>query len=209
GGPTREYLDPVRFLSNPSSGKMGCALAQQAAAAGAEVVLVSGPGALSPEEMSGENLRVVNVVSAEEMFAAVNENIAGADVFIGAAAVADYTPAQRSAEKMKKTDEDLTLPLQRTPDILKSVSTGEARPRFVVGFAAESTDLQANARKKLQEKNLDLIAANSVVEDGSGFGADTNRVTLFGPDDFRRELPLMSKWAVADIILEHVAMRLE
>ncbi|MFO7948610.1 MAG: bifunctional phosphopantothenoylcysteine decarboxylase/phosphopantothenate--cysteine ligase CoaBC [Armatimonadota bacterium] len=209
GGPTREYLDPVRFLSNPSSGKMGYALAQQAAAAGANVVLVSGPGTLSQEEMSGENLRVINVVSAEEMFATVNENIDDADVFIAAAAVADYAPARRSAEKIKKTDEDLTLALQSTPDILKSVATGDARPQFVVGFAAESADLHSNARRKLEEKNLDLIAANSVVEDGSGFGVDTNRVTLFGPDEFRRELPLMSKWAVADIILDHVASRLQ
>lgn len=209
GGPTREYLDPVRYLSNPSSGKMGYALAQQAVAAGAEAVLVAGPGDVSSADASGENLRIIDVVSADEMLTAVRENLSGADAFIGAAAVADYQPAQRYTEKMKKAEGDLELPLQRTPDIIDTVSHHEQRPQVVVGFAAESADIEANARSKLQEKNLDLIAANSVVEDASGFGADTNRVTLLGPDQFRRELPLMSKWAVGGVIMEYIGQRLE
>lgn len=209
GGPTREYLDPVRYLSNPSSGKMGYALAQQAAAAGAQVVLVSGPGEISSADAPGGNLRIVDVVSADEMLTEVMENISGADVFIGAAAVADYQPAQRHTQKMKKAEGDLQLSLQRTPDIVDTVSHHDSRPQMVVGFAAESADLEANARSKLEEKALDLIAANSIAEDESGFGVDTNRVTLLGPDEFRQELPLMSKWAVAGIILELIAGRLE
>jgi phosphopantothenoylcysteine decarboxylase/phosphopantothenate--cysteine ligase len=188
---------------------MGFALAQQAAAAGADVVLVSGPGEVSSTDAPGGNLQIVDVVSADEMLNAVMENIPGADVFIGAAAVADYRPAQHHTEKMKKGAQELQLTLQRTTDILQTVSHNEPRPQMVVGFAAETADLEANARAKLQAKDLDLVAANSVAEEGSGFGVDTNRVTLLGPDDFRQELPLMSKWAVADVILDLIAERLQ
>jgi phosphopantothenoylcysteine decarboxylase / phosphopantothenate---cysteine ligase len=208
GGPTREYLDPVRFLSNPASGKMGFALAEQAAAMGADVRLVSGASATAGgDEVSGA-FEVIEVTSAAEMLGAVQSNISGCDVFIGAAAVADYCFGKVAAEKMKKTDEVLSVELQRTADILRWVAESAQRPRLVVGFAAESHDVEAHAAAKLADKKLDLIVANDIVEPGSGFGGDTNRVTLLGTGDFRADLPLMSKWAVAGAVLEEVARRL-
>ncbi len=208
GGPTREYLDPVRFLSNSSSGKMGYALAEQAAAAGAEVMLIAGASLeAAGHEVTGA-FETTEVTSAAEMLAGVQSSIGGCDGFIGAAAVADYSFGEPAAEKMKKTEGTLSVELERTPDILRWVAESTQRPRLVIGFAAESRDVEANAAAKLADKKLDLIVANDIMEAGSGFGADTNRVTLLGNDDFRVDLPLMSKWAVASAVLDEVARRL-
>jgi len=202
GGPTRERIDPVRYLSNASSGKMGFALAEQAAVAGADVTLVTGAAA---DAAAAGDYHVVHVVSAAEMAAEVSASIAGVDAFIAAAAVADYTPAAPSQQKLKKTGEGMTLQLEPTQDILRAVAQGEHRPPVVVGFAAESEQLLENAAGKLQGKNLDLIVANSITEPGSGFGTDTNRVSILGRGDYRVDLPLMSKWAVADAVMAEVA----
>ena len=210
GGPTREFMDPVRFLGNPSSGKMGFALADAAASSGAQVTLVSGAPASAGEALGfGGGFEVVEVTSAAEMLEAVRNRLDDVDVFIGAAAVADYSFVQTSAEKLKKSAETLHVELQKTPDIIKSVSESPQRPTIVVGFAAESHDVLANAEGKLKAKGLDLIVANSLLEPGSGFGTDTNRVTVLGADGFRSDLPLMSKYAVAVAVLEEVARRLE
>ncbi len=208
GGPTREFMDPVRFMSNASSGKMGYALAQQAAAAGAEVTLVSGTPREMTETLSG-GFETVEVTSASEMLAAVQNNIGGADVFISAAAVADYTFAQTARHKMKKGGDTLTVELHKTADIVRWVAESPQRPRLVVGFAAESQEVLSNAAAKLAEKKLDLIVANDITEPGSGFGSDTNRVSILGPDEYRADLPLMSKWAVASALLDEVARRLQ
>ena len=209
GGPTREYMDPVRFLSNASSGKMGFALAEQAAAAGAQVTLIAGTSRQMAEALDRPGgFDTIEVIGAAEMFSAVQGNIGGVDVFIAAAAVADYTFAEIAEQKIKKTEARLTVELGRTPDIVKWVAEGPQRPQMVVGFAAESQDVVSNAAAKLADKNLDLIVANSIVEPGSGFGADTNRVSILGRDDFRADLPLMSKSAVAGAVLDEVARRL-
>ncbi len=204
GGPTREHIDPVRYLSNASSGKMALALADQAAAAGADVTLVTGAPAGDEGSANGD-FNVVRVVSAAEMAAEVRASLGGVDVFIAAAAVADYTPAAPSQQKLKKTGEAMTLQLEPTQDILRSVAQGPDRPPVVIGFAAESEQLIENAAAKLDSKNLDLIVANNITEPGSGFGTDTNRVTILGRGDHRVDLPLMSKWAVAGAVMDEVA----
>ena len=198
-GGTQEAIDPVRFVGNHSSGKMGFAVAEAARDRGAEVVLVSGPAAL-PDPYA---VCVVRVQNAAGMRDAVLEACAGADALVMAAAVADYQPAAAVGQKIKRTAEGLTLSLMKTPDILAEV--GE-RPGLVkVGFAAESEDLLANARKKLGSKGLDLIAANDITAEGSGFGSDTNRVLLLGRDGSEEELPLLPKYEVAGRILDRVA----
>ena len=204
GGPTREHIDPVRYLSNASSGKMAAALAEQAAAAGADVTLVTGASASGDGGPDGD-FNVVRVVSAAEMAAEVRGSLGGVDVFIAAAAVADYTPATPSQQKLKKTGEAMTLQLEPTQDILRSVAQGPDRPSVVIGFAAESEQLIENAAAKLEGKSLDLIVANNITEPGSGFGTDTNRVTILGRSDHRVDLPLMSKWAVAGAVMDEVA----
>lgn len=204
GGPTREHIDPVRYLSNASSGKMALALAEQAAAAGADVTLVTGAPAGDEGSADGD-FNVVQVVSAAEMAAEVRASLGGVDVFIAAAAVADYTPAAPSQQKLKKTGEGMTLQFEPTQDILRSVAQGPDRPAVVIGFAAESENLIDNAAAKLEAKNLDLIVANNITEPGSGFGTDTNRVTILGRGDYRVDLPLMSKWAVAGAVMDEVA----
>lgn len=209
GGPTREFMDPVRFLSNPSSGKMGFALAEAAALFGAEVTLVSGTPAQAAETLGyGGGFEIVEVTSAAEMLEAVRGRLNGVDAFIASAAVADYSFAQTSAQKLKKSEETLHVELHKTPDIVRWVAESPQRPAMVVGFAAESHDVLANAAEKLQAKKLDLIVANSLMEPGSGFGSDTNRVSILGPDGFRSDLPLMSKYAVAAAVLDEVAQRL-
>ena len=173
-GPTRERIDPVRFITNRSSGKMGFAVAQAARDAGAaEVVIVSGPVNVA----TPRGVRRVDVETAEQMMAAVNANLAGTDIFIAAAAVSDYRPLQVAAEKIKKTSDSLVLPLSRTTDILASVAAGTPRP-FVVGFAAETQNVERNALAKLEGKNLDLIAANQVGEN-LGFDQDDNALTVY------------------------------
>lgn len=176
-GPTREPIDPVRFISNPSSGKMGYALAQVAARRGAEVVLVSGPTSLPDPE----GVRVVRVTTAEEMAKAVEAEVDGMDLFIGAAAVSDYRPAAAAPQKLKKTPADETLALTRTPDILAGLGArfaGKAGGPVLVGFAAETEEVISRAREKLKKKGCDLVVANKVGAPGAGFGSDTNRVAL-------------------------------
>ena len=188
-GPTREHLDPVRFLSNPSTGRMGFAVARAARAAGHAVTLVAGPVALK----TPPGVRRVDVVSAREMLAAVHAAVAGADVLVMTAAVADWRPARCAKKKLKKSEMTDTLKLVRNPDILKSVRG----PRIRIGFAAETGLPDAEAARKCREKNLDLVVGNDVTRPGSGFGTITNRVTLVTPDGAVRRLPLMSKLAVA------------
>jgi phosphopantothenoylcysteine decarboxylase/phosphopantothenate--cysteine ligase len=198
-GPTREALDPVRFLSNRSSGKMGFALARVAASLGADVTLVTGPADLS--DLPG--VRMVRVTTCAEMQAAVLEAVAGVEAFISAAAPADYRPAEYSEQKLRK-GEDRALALVRTNDILQTVSATR-RPPVLVGFAAETSDAVARGREKLERKGLDLLAANDVTAAGSGFAVDTNRVVILRRDGSQRPLPLMSKLAVAEVILGEVA----
>jgi phosphopantothenoylcysteine decarboxylase/phosphopantothenate--cysteine ligase len=198
-GPTCEDIDPVRYLTNRSSGKMGYAIAEAAARRGAHVILVSGPTSL--ETSSG--VERINVRSAEEMYRAVLEKIGLSTIAILAAAVADYQPAQRQDQKMKRNSQPLTISLEPTPDILAAVSRNKG-DRFVVGFAAETVHVAENARKKLTAKNADLIVANDVTAEGAGFDIDTNVVTLFARDGRELALPRMSKRDVAHKILDEV-----
>ena len=194
-GPTREYLDPVRFLSNPSTGKMGFAVARAAAMRGHEVALVAGPVSLK----TPKGVRRIDVTSAREMLAAVERELsqqAPGTVFVSTAAVADWRPAKCAARKLKKGQMSDTLKLVRNPDILKTVARRSKGVCFV-GFAAETNDVIAEARRKCREKNLDMIVANDVTEKGSGFGVDTNRVTFVRKDGSVERLPLMTKLAVA------------
>ena len=200
-GATREEIDPVRFLSNRSSGRMGFALAEAARARGAEVTLVA--GATSADAPNG--VRVIRALSADEMHAAVQAGVRDATVFIGAAAVSDYRPAKRAAQKLKKTGAALTLALEPTTDILASVAAARHDGLLVVGFAAESENVVAHAREKLARKKLDAIVANDITRDGAGFDAETNIVTLIARDrDAPVELPLMSKLEAAHRVLDEV-----
>jgi phosphopantothenoylcysteine decarboxylase/phosphopantothenate--cysteine ligase len=198
-GPTVEDIDPVRFVSNRSSGAMGYRLAEAARDRGARVVLVSGPTALeAPRDVS-----FVAVRSAEQMQQAVAAQVGPATVVVAAAAVSDYRPARRSGAKIKKADGPMPLELVRTPDILKELGAAKGG-RLLVGFAAETEDLVANARKKLEAKNLDLIVANDVTASGAGFGSPTNAVVLLRRDGTRRDVPLASKREVAERILDEI-----
>jgi phosphopantothenoylcysteine decarboxylase/phosphopantothenate--cysteine ligase len=198
-GPTREPLDPVRYISNRSSGKMGYAIAEAAARRGARVILVSGPTALDPPREA----QVVPVETAQEMYDAVLAHLEAVTVVIKAAAVADYRPKQVAREKIKKDERVPEVTLESTPDILAEVGKRKGR-RILVGFAAETHDLVANARKKLQRKNLDLMVANDVSQPGAGFDADTNLVKILDAKGGVEELPLLPKAAVADRILDRV-----
>ncbi|HEY2460561.1 MAG TPA: bifunctional phosphopantothenoylcysteine decarboxylase/phosphopantothenate--cysteine ligase CoaBC [Candidatus Acidoferrum sp.] len=198
-GPTCEDIDPVRYLTNRSSGKMGYAVAEAAARRGARVILVSGPTALD----AAEGVERVDVRTAEEMHRAVAERFAGCSIAILAAAVADYRPAQQHAKKMKRTADSLMISLEPTVDILAGVSRDKGE-RVVVGFAAETDNVAANARKKLAAKNADLIVANDVTAEGAGFDHDTNVVTLFARDGRDLPLPRMSKRDVAERILDEI-----
>ncbi|MHB8551460.1 MAG: bifunctional phosphopantothenoylcysteine decarboxylase/phosphopantothenate--cysteine ligase CoaBC [Acidiferrobacterales bacterium] len=200
-GPTWEPIDPVRVITNRSSGKMGYAIAAAAMEAGARVTLISGPTALPPPE----RVECIHVMTAQEMFDAVQERVAAAQVFIGAAAVADYRPAQAAAGKIKKTADTLQLDLVRNPDILASVASRIPAP-FIVGFAAETGDLERNAAAKLRTKRADLIAANLVGQPGSGFEADDNRLLLVDASG-TVELPLLSKARTARELIHHIAVR--
>ena len=204
-GPTREPLDPVRFLSNRSSGKMGYALAAAAAARGHEVTLISGPVALPPPP----DVQVVRVVTAADMLAAVKLHLPKCEALIMAAAVADWRPVRVAWRKMKKGGaQRLTLDLKRTPDILKTIRGLKGR-RLFIGFAAETHNLRAEAGRKLREKKLDLIVANDVSQPGAGFEADANQVMLIAADGAEQALPLMSKRAVAERILDWIETRAE
>jgi len=195
-GGTMEPIDPVRVITNHSSGKMGYALAEAARDRGANVVLVTAPTSLADPAL----VKVVQVRTAEEMSQAIQEHVTKADALVMAAAVADYRPTETAGQKIKKTDDDLNISLAKTTDILKS-----AKGNFVrVGFAAESQNLVENAKAKVGSKNLDLIAANDITADGSGFGSDTNKVTLINRDLAVEELPLLSKYEVSNRILDRV-----
>ncbi|MGC9320105.1 MAG: bifunctional phosphopantothenoylcysteine decarboxylase/phosphopantothenate--cysteine ligase CoaBC [Armatimonadota bacterium] len=197
-GPTREPLDPVRFISNPSSGKMGYALAEEAARRGASVTLVSGPVSLADPP----GVSVTRVSTAMQMYQAVEERAGEVDLFIGAAAVADWRPAQVSDQKLKKSGrEEMTLRLTRTPDIIAGVACWEPRP-VVAGFAAETGDLLENASQKLHEKGLDLMVANDVTRTDVGFGADVNEVVLIDASGHQQRLPRMTKAEVACAVLD-------
>jgi phosphopantothenoylcysteine decarboxylase/phosphopantothenate--cysteine ligase len=200
-GPTREALDPVRYLTNRSSGKMGYAVARAALEAGAEVVLVSGPVDLPPPP----GARVIRVETAAQMRAAVQGELAGTDVFIAAAAVADYRPAQVAASKIKKQADEMQLGLLRNPDILAEVAAAEPRP-FVVGFAAETNDVEANARKKLEGKRLDMIAANRVGAD-CGFDREDNALRVLWPGG-GEDLGSGAKAGLARRLVELIAERM-
>ena len=199
-GPTREAIDPVRYVSNRSSGKMGYALARAAVQRGAEVVLISGPTSLQPPP----GLRWVSVTTAAEMREAVHREAKKCTAVIMAAAVADYRPVDVPCHKMKRGDGILELRMEPNPDILRELGT-EKSGKLLIGFAAETENLTANAQKKLQAKNLDMIVANNVAQQGSGFDVDTNIATLVTRGGACQTLPLMSKAALADRILDQFA----
>jgi phosphopantothenoylcysteine decarboxylase/phosphopantothenate--cysteine ligase len=195
-GPTREHLDPVRFLSNPSTGKMGFAVAEAAVRRGCECVLVAGPVALK----TPAGVKRIDVVSAREMCAAVKAAVKGAaTVLIGTAAVADWRPAKCASRKLKKKEMSGVLTLVRNPDILKIVK-GVRK----VGFAAETGAPVKEAARKCREKKLEFVVANDVTENGAGFGCDTNKVTFVYPDGSVKDIPLMSKRSVARRIVDEV-----
>jgi len=202
-GPTREWLDPVRFISNPSSGRQGFAVAQAAVDQGADVVLVTGPTSL-PTPIG---VRRVDVTSAQEMANVVLPETAAADVLVMSAAVGDYRPVSTAPQKIKKTADGLTVHLARTVDILGAVAIRREEtgyPRVVVGFAAESENIEENARDKLRSKSLDLIVANDITSRDAGFVSETNRVTIIAGDGGLHKLPLMSKTEVAEHLIGFV-----
>lgn len=198
-GPTREALDPVRFLTNHSTGKMGYAAAKQAMLRGAEVTLVSGPVSIAPPPF----VERISVVSAQEMFEEVCKRYADMDILIKTAAVADYTPVDFHTDKIKKSQEQLSVPLKRTTDILAWLGEHIAENQVLCGFAMETADVLEYARQKLAKKNADLIAANSLRDEGAGFGTDTNRLTLIEKER-TTELGLLSKEQAADQLLDHL-----
>lgn len=202
-GPTFEDLDPVRFIGNRSSGRMGFAVAEQAALMGADVILVAGPTSLA----TPPRVHRVDVRSAEEMMRGVLDNLDGADIYVGAAAVADYRPVAPRPTKIKKQAEVIELKLIRNPDILATIAERRERP-FLVGFAAETDDVLRYARGKLEAKRLDMIAANQVGQPGSGFDSTDNELTLLWPDG-QLALPRASKQELARRLLEQVMLRLE
>lgn len=198
-GPTQEAIDPVRYLTNPSTGKMGYALARAAEQRGAHVTLVCGPTHL-PDPL---NVEVVHIQDTQEMAEAVFSRLEQSQVIIKAAAVADYRPSDRAIHKIKKTDGPMVLELVRNPDILQEIGRRK-KQQILVGFAAETQHLEENAATKLKKKNLDMIVGNLIGPDDSGFQADTNRVTLFHRNGQAEALPVMNKLAVANAILDRV-----
>jgi phosphopantothenoylcysteine decarboxylase/phosphopantothenate--cysteine ligase len=200
-GATREAIDPVRFLSNNSSGRMGFAIAEAATRRGARVTVIAGATTAS----APQNISLIRADSAEQMHAAVMSEIPNASVFIGAAAVADYRPVRQSAQKIKKSFPSLLLELERTPDILRSVASAKQNGLLVIGFAAETENVLANARDKMNSKNLDAIIANDITREGAGFDTITNEVTIISRNGSAPiHVPLMAKTNVADVILDEV-----
>jgi phosphopantothenoylcysteine decarboxylase/phosphopantothenate--cysteine ligase len=209
-GPTRESIDPSRFLSNPSTGKMGYALAAEAARRGAEVTLISGPTHVTPPA----GVTLVRVTTADEMFRATLNQAQGADLVLKAAAVADYRPEHRSRGKLKKetlkrrtrrddvADRSIDLRLVATPDILEEIGRRKKPAQVLVGFAAETGDLAINAAKKLRKKNLDLVVANRIGAQGEGFDSETNKALVIARDGSTTELPLMTKVEMAAAIID-------
>ena len=198
-GPTVESIDPVRYISNHSSGRMGYAIAKAAMLRGAEVTLVSGPTSLEPPMF----VNTVNIRSAADMYEAVMERRDEQDIIIKAAAVADYTPAEVSNEKVKKKDDEMRIPLTRTKDILKALGENRKDGQFLCGFSMETQNMLENSRAKLKKKNIDMIVANNLKEEGAGFKTDTNVVTLITEKE-ELPLPLMSKDEVADHLLDFI-----
>ena len=198
-GPTQEAIDPVRFISNRSSGKMGYALAKMAVLRGADVTLVSGPVSIAP--FAG--IETVEVRSAQQMFEAVTERSAERDVIIMCSAVADYKPVSCSDQKLKKNDSDMTIPLTRTQDILGWLGEHKQAGQVLVGFSMETENLIENSRQKLTKKHADLICANSIASEQTGFAVDTNKVTLITQEAVK-ELPLCTKEETADLILDSI-----
>ncbi len=202
-GPTREAIDPVRFVSNPSSGKMGYAVAKAAADRGADVILVSGPTALN----TPFSVRRIDVVTASEMAEAVFKQMDDANIIVKVAAVSDYAPSEKAEHKIKKGDGGISITMERTVDILAELSRRK-KNQILVGFAAETQNLKENAVDKLKRKNLDMIAGNlvndSVDGSASGFNSDTNKINLFFKDGSIEELPVMDKAAVAHVLLDRV-----
>ena len=198
-GPTQESLDPVRFLTNHSSGKMGYAIAREAMLRGAEVTLISGPVALKPVP----GVKLVPIITAQDMLEAVQTALPQTDILIKAAAVADYRPATVADEKLKKKDGELSIPLERTADILAWVSENRHEGLFVCGFSMETENMLENSRGKLIKKGLDMIVANNLKTQGAGFGVETNVVTLITRDEIK-ELPLMGKDEVAGKLLDEI-----
>jgi len=199
-GPTLEPLDPVRYLTNRSTGKMGFALAKMARRRGAEVLLITGPNYLT---LPRNDIKIITVSSAREMYEAVMDNFEDYHVIIKAAAVADFRPKDTLSEKVKKTNGTYLLELEQNPDILKELGKRKGK-RILVGFAAETSSLMEHAEAKLREKNLDLIVANDVTQPGAGFGVDTNIVRIIDSRGKVRNLPLLTKDEVADIVLNQV-----
>ena len=202
-GPTREFIDPVRYISNPSSGKMGFAVARAAALRGASVTLVSGPSALP--DLPG--VTVLRVVNAAGMAEAVFERSDDADIVIKTAAVSDYRPAGTSPHKIKKGKDVITLEMEKTTDILAELGRRKRPGQILVGFAAETRDLEKYAMEKLERKHLDMIAANIVGGKDSGFDVDTNAMRLFFPGGGAETLPVMDKFAVANILIDRILAR--
>ena len=198
-GPTQEKIDPVRYISNHSTGKMGYAIARQAMLRGAEVTLVSGKVSIQPPM----GVRVVSVVSAADMAQAVKEAAPEQDIIIKAAAVADYRPGVTADEKLKKKDDEMSIELERTEDILAYLGAHRREGQFLCGFSMETEHMLENSRAKLKKKNIDMIVANNLKQEGAGFGTDTNVVTFLTRDE-AIELPIMSKEDVADRLLDHI-----
>lgn len=198
-GPTMEKIDPVRFISNHSTGKMGYAIARNAMQRGAEVTLITGKTALVPPPF----VKVIPVISAHDMFEAVKEHMQEQDIIIKSAAVADYRPIDPAEEKVKKKEGDISIALERTDDILQYIGEHKKEGQFVCGFSMETENMLENSRKKLMKKNADMIVANNLKQDGAGFGTDTNIVTFITKDEIK-ELPVMSKNRVAEAIFDYI-----
>ncbi|HIX73396.1 MAG TPA: bifunctional phosphopantothenoylcysteine decarboxylase/phosphopantothenate--cysteine ligase CoaBC [Candidatus Anaerobutyricum stercoripullorum] len=198
-GPTQEAIDPVRYITNHSSGKMGYAIARRAMLRGADVTLVSGPTALEPVPF----VKMVPVVTAQEMFEAVRDHLDEQDILIKSAAVADYRPASVSEEKVKKTEGDMSISLERTQDILGYVAEHRREDQVICGFSMETQNMLENSRKKLTKKKLDMIAANNVKDEGAGFATDTNLITIITKKE-ERALPLMTKEEAAHELLSYI-----
>jgi phosphopantothenoylcysteine decarboxylase / phosphopantothenate---cysteine ligase len=200
-GPTYEPIDPVRFIGNHSSGKMGYAIAEELANRGADVTLVSGPVSIKSKH---KNLKLIPVNTANEMYTTCTENSASYDIAVMAAAVADYTPVVVADQKIKKTDDEFTITLRKTKDILESLGKAKSNGQILVGFALETENEKTNAQKKLVEKNADLIILNSLKDEGAGFGHDTNKVTLLFKNGMGKQIELKSKSALAKDIVDAI-----
>jgi len=210
GGPTREWLDPVRFLSNPSTGRMGITLADEASAKGAETVFIHGP--INAGLLEGKNYKQIKIDTTRELLDAVLNELEDNAVLIMSAAPADYTPVEKSGIKLKKSGQELVVKFKRTPDILKNVAQcseeGRFKGLFVVGFAAETSDTEDYAIDKLKKKNLDMICLNDISRKGAGFASDTNIITIFRKNGYKMKLPILSKKKVAERIINEIDSQL-